>query len=160
WTPISGVPSYTIYRDGSSLANVSGSSFVDFSPPAGQHEYCIESSGPNGLHGATKCCHSAYTLPATPTCAATRDLPGMVKFSWSDVANESGYRLYRDAQVLTELPPDDTVYVDSVLGPHGYCVEAFNDGGKSFRCCETGKGLDFPATAIRLSWGTCSPQVP
>ncbi len=53
---------------------------------------------------------------------------------WFDLAdNESGYKVYRNGELLATLPANSTSYVDNPPfgGPYTYDVVAFNDGGVS-----------------------------
>jgi hypothetical protein len=54
--------------------------------------------------------------------------------SWTDkAANETGYRIYRDGQVIAELPADSTSYLDSIALLAGesveYYLEVYGAGG-------------------------------
>ncbi len=81
-------------------------------------------------------------VPATPILAYRFDCSGgaqiVVTLTWTDKANdESGYRVYRNGIVLTELPANTTTYIDTA--PYtlhttiSYGVEAFNAAGVSGR---------------------------
>ena len=55
--------------------------------------------------------------------------------SWTDKAsNETGYRIYRDGQVITELPANSTSFVDSVALLAGesaeYYLEVYSPSGR------------------------------
>lgn len=55
-----------------------------------------------------------------------------VTLTWKDNANnESGYRVYRDGNLIATLGANVTSYKDhpSYSGPHTYYVQAYNDGG-------------------------------
>jgi hypothetical protein len=55
---------------------------------------------------------------------------------WNDTAtNESGYRVYRDGNLIATLGANATGYTDSPPygGPYTYGVEAFNAAGASSR---------------------------
>ena len=56
--------------------------------------------------------------------------------TWSDKANnETGYRVYRDNQMIIELPANSNAYTDNTTITVGtsvsYSVEAYNDAGAS-----------------------------
>jgi hypothetical protein len=81
----------------------------------------------------------AFMAPRTPSklsanttaCSANEYV---VTITWKDnAANETGYRVYRDGQVIAELGPNASSYVDNppYSGPHTYMVEAFNAVGAS-----------------------------
>jgi len=57
-----------------------------------------------------------------------------ITLSWLDRAdNETGYRVYRDGNLIATLGANSTSYVDDPPfgGPYTYAVEAFNEGGAS-----------------------------
>ncbi|NIS81783.1 MAG: hypothetical protein GTO14_16600 [Anaerolineales bacterium] len=58
-----------------------------------------------------------------------------VTMGWVDVANEDGYRVFRDGQLLATLGKNATSYTDDPpgSGPYTYSVEAFNTAGASER---------------------------
>jgi hypothetical protein len=68
-----------------------------------------------------------------------------VSLEWIDNAeNETGYRIYREGQVLTELAPDSIGYTDQPPygGPYTYLLEAFNEAGASDPASLTEKGCN------------------
>ncbi|MBI5296102.1 MAG: hypothetical protein HY869_11560 [Chloroflexi bacterium] len=99
----------------------------------------------------------AINLPDTPrrftattTCVAIRDSRDsrgvrrvgdkqnfFVYLSWSNIKEESGYRLYRDNILLVELEMDTSQYTDNFIIEKNkamyvvYTLEAFNDNGAS-----------------------------
>ena len=60
---------------------------------------------------------------------------GTVSLQWLDNAdNETGYRIYRSGQMITELPAGSTSYTDAIylgIGPLDYSIRAYNDAGES-----------------------------
>ena len=59
-----------------------------------------------------------------------------MNLTWTDRSNnEEGYRVYRDKQVITSLPPNSTTFVDVAFVATGktlsYSVEAFNNDWRS-----------------------------
>jgi len=87
------------------------------------------------------------TAPATPGAGAPK-APSIQRYDfsctgggraelsirWTDKsANEVGYRIYMNGEVLIELPADSTQYSGSVLLPNGqnaaFNIEAFNETG-------------------------------
>ena len=144
-----------VTRDGVLLTTSTTGIYTDTSPLEGNHMYCASPvSNP-----AESCCVTVTTLPSNTTCSASSDQVGKVTIHWSDSIFETGYRLYRDDQVATELPENDTSYVDVTSGSHTYCVEPFNFGGNAGRSCCQGTAIDIPPIAVRLSWNSCSPQI-
>lgn len=84
-------------------------------PPA------VPPSAPSGLHIAGQVCTGQdYT----------------VTLGWTDTAgNETGYRVFRDGQLIATLGPNAQGFVDSPPygGPYIYGVEAYNAAGASSR---------------------------
>ena len=57
-----------------------------------------------------------------------------INLGWTDNAtNETGYRVYRNAQLIATLGANATSYTDNPpgSGPYSYGVQAFNDVGTS-----------------------------
>lgn len=69
-----------------------------------------------------------------------------VKLTWSDVSNETGYRIYRDGKLLATLGANTISYVDKPPygGPYTYAVEAFNDSGTSAQTTVVEQGCSPP----------------
>lgn len=82
----------------------------------------------------------APTPPAAPqnlaitgeVCSASQYT---VTIGWADVANESGYRVYRDGNLIATLGANATGYTDTPPNyqGHTYGVEAYNAAGTSSR---------------------------
>jgi hypothetical protein len=73
-------------------------------------------AAPSNLQAGTTCTTNQYAVTLT----------------WQDNAdNETGYRVYRDGQLLATLGPNATQYVDNPpgSGPYSYYVEAYNEAG-------------------------------
>jgi hypothetical protein len=60
---------------------------------------------------------------------------GTVSLQWLDNAdNEAGYRIYRNGQVIIELPAGSTSYTDAIylgIGPLEYSIRGYNNSGES-----------------------------
>jgi len=79
----------------------------------------------------------SYSPPARPialtsktSCAAGL---GKIRLSWVDAAdNEDGYRIYRNQELLVELPANSASVVDAVAsaGKYTYVVVAYNVAGE------------------------------
>jgi len=86
---------------------------------------------------------AASNAPAAPAWAAVSNawqyncVPGLmtVSLQWTDRAdNEQGYRVYRNGELLIELPAGSTSYSDQVNtagGTFSYTVSAYNAVGES-----------------------------
>jgi hypothetical protein len=81
------------------------------------------------------------TTPAKPGSSADFNYweyncgGGTVSLRWLDNAdNETGYRIYRNSQMIAELAAGSTSYTDAIylgIGPLGYSIRATNDAGES-----------------------------
>ena len=81
------------------------------------------------------------SVPAKPGSSSSFDYwrydcgGGTVSLQWLDSAdNEAGYRIYRNGQMVAELPAGSTSYGDSIylgIGPLSYSIRAYNDAGES-----------------------------
>lgn len=81
------------------------------------------------------------TTPAKPGSGSTFNYweyncgAGTVSLQWLDNAdNETGYRIYRNGQMIADLPAGSTSYTDSIylgIGPLEYGIRAYNDSGES-----------------------------
>lgn len=65
-----------------------------------------------------------------------------VTLSWNDNANnEKGYRVYRNGEIVIELPANSTLFKETVLYPGGegltYKIETFNEIGTSSGSTDT-----------------------
>jgi streptogramin lyase len=78
--------------------------------------------------------------PVAPgPCGASQNSPDSVVVTWTDVPDETGYNVYRDALLISSPAPNSTSLVDRPSsGQHLYCVEAVNTAGPSSQCCATG----------------------
>lgn len=57
-----------------------------------------------------------------------------VTLRWIDVAdNENGYHIYRNGELIADLPPGSTSYLDTISsgGSLSYSIRAYNDVGES-----------------------------
>jgi flagellar hook capping protein FlgD len=95
---------------------------------------------------------AAAQAPPTPT-NFTATTPGCTEIllSWSDVAGETAYEIYRDGSpnLLALVSADVTSYIDHVAAgePHSYCLVAKNVDGNSSPVCAT---ATFPTSALAV----------
>jgi hypothetical protein len=163
WTAVPSAQTYLVTRDGIPLASVPApaASYKDLRPLLGIHEYCVQATGA-GFDPSDLCCTTAPDafVPANPEgLHASTDLFGKIRFAWQSVDGATQYAISRDGQPLHTSAADETTYVDeAVFGSHQYCLQALNAIGLSGKICTTGAASDTGAF-VRLSWGTCSPQV-
>ena len=84
--------------------------------------------------------------PAVTGVSATDNSSANVTITWTDIADEDGYHVYRDAALIVTLGPDVTSYVDTPApGTYTYCVAAYNDEcGDGTQGCDSGTRLGPP----------------
>jgi DNA-binding beta-propeller fold protein YncE len=163
WTDVSAEDGYKVSRDGSEIAILPANqtSYTDV-PGPGLHTYCVASY--RGPQTSAQCCDvgslSGTMLPAPSPCYATDDRADYVEIGWTTVLGASGYHVFRDYSLLTDLPAVPPVYHDvpATGGPHLYCVQAFKGALTSPSCCDFGTLTSAAGGNVRLSWNSCDPQ--
>ncbi len=94
-------------------------------------------------------------IPA-PCGAAIFNTPTQkgVQLIWSNVAGETGYRIYRNGTLVATVGPDVNQLFDyeyPIPGDYVYCIEAFNADGPSPQCCSA-------ASSSLLAVATVAPE--
>lgn len=84
---------------------------------------------------------SGPAVPRTPLSAVSRGTfwevnctAGTVTLLWLDNSDETGYRVYRNGNVIADQPADHVNYVDSIspaMGEVAYEIRAYNEVGES-----------------------------
>ena len=136
------VTGYTVYRDGSSIATVSGStlSYSDTTVvSATTYQYSVDAFDAAGNHSAASSPASATTPDNPPTVPTglTANAAGstQVDLSWiasTDNVAVAGYTIYRDGTALTTVPDTSLSYSDTGVLPgitYSYAVDAFDGAG-------------------------------
>ena len=136
-----GVAGYTVYRNGSTLATVSGgtTSYRDTSvSPNVTYSYRVAAFDAAGNQSAQSAPASATTTsdtepPTTPAgLTATPIGTSRIDLSWTASTDEigvTGYAIYRDGGHLSNVPGGTTQYTDSGLTAnttYTYTVDAFD----------------------------------
>ena len=104
----------------------------EFTTPSGDFTTVSTVTAPSTAQGGTPKAPSFTTNGWTWFCNGTGQTD--VSLNWKDNASdEEGYRIYRNGELVIELPVDSTFFKESVLYPGGqgllYKVEAFNEVG-------------------------------
>ena len=164
-----GVTGYTVYRGGSMLTTVTGTSYTDSSAqPSTTYSYAVDAFDAAGNHSPVSTAASA-TTPAIPdttapsvpgNVTATASGPSSVIVAWSastDNVGVSGYAIYRDGASIAVVNGSPTAYVDTTTTSgttYTYALDAFDAAGnRSAR--STGVPVTTPA-----SGDTTPPSVP
>jgi chitodextrinase len=135
-----GVTAYRVFRDGTPLATVTGTSYVDTGAPTGQHTYTVtardaagnESPHSNGRTvgvGCTDC-----VPPSAPTgLTVTATTPRSIALSWNaatDNVGVTGYRVYEGSTVVATATGTSTTVSGLAAGStHTYTVAARDAAG-------------------------------
>ena len=143
WADVAFDEGYRVFRNTAQVGSVGPNvtTFVD-TPPPGTYTYCVEAFNTAGV--SPQCCDSGTRLvpPAPPTpspCSASDGSFQNVFITWANVANEDGYRVFRNGVQIASLAANVVSTVDTPpFGTYTYCVEAFNAGGASPQCCDSG----------------------
>ena len=148
WSPSSdnvGVTGYTIYRDGSQIATVGGSStaYQDTTVvPATTYVYTVDAFDAAGNHSAQSTSDSATTPadtqpPSDPSnLAATAVAPTRIDLSWSGSTDDvqlAGYDIFRGGQLLQSIGAV-TTFSDTTVNPsttYSYQVRARDAAGNT-----------------------------
>lgn len=94
----------------------------------------VQASVPGGMMAKLVMQGDLGAPPDAPVLVATANNPGQVSLGWSDLLTETGYALYRDGNLLANLGPNVTGYVDTGLNggtAYAYTLVASNAGGST-----------------------------
>ena len=115
WEPISGMAGkYKIFRNGGNIADLDVLEFIDPVTPGIEYCYTIAAEDTHKTVGpdAEVQCGKGYFAP--PGNFTGRVLRNYTAFNWEPVLAASGYRLYRDNELIFDTP-DVTEHVDTNL---------------------------------------------
>jgi chitodextrinase len=136
------VAGYTIYRDGNTLASVSGTTLA-YTDPTVQtgvtYSYSLDAYDDAGNHSAQSAPVNVTIPdqpPSTPTGLTANAVSAtQVDLAWNastDNTVVSGYTIYRDGNVLTTVAGNILTYSDATVQSgltYSYAVDAFDGGG-------------------------------
>jgi chitodextrinase len=142
-TDNAGVTGYTIYRGGTKLATVSGSTLTygDTTVVGLTHySYTVDAFDAAGNHSAQSTAAGVttpdYTPPSVPTgVTATAAATRKVTVTWSastDNVGVTGYTVYRNGTSVGTVSGTTLVFVDTTVAPstaYSYTVDAFDAAG-------------------------------
>jgi len=138
-----GVTGYTIYRNGSALGTVSGSTLTYNDNSVASlttYSYTVDAFDAAGNHSAQSTAATVTTPDTTPPSVpggltANPVSPGEVDLSWNastDNVGVTGYTVYRNGSVLTTVAASPTSFADTSAGPsttYTYSIDAFDAAG-------------------------------
>jgi len=125
WTAPSGATSYEVFRNGTQLTAVPGTTYTDPSPPTGQVAYTVRAVDSFGQESADSNSASVdntppdTTVPTKPTkLTAGAVTAASVALSWTastDNVGVTGYRIYRNSTLVATTPNATPAYTDTGL---------------------------------------------
>lgn len=135
WNAAAKATGYRLYRDGTLLANQTGTGYADNIGAAGEYSYTLIAYNDDGdSPAATLTVTVVLPPPAPANLRMTARTRTTISLAWDAVSGAEGYRLYRyGVQIYSGA---DTAHTDTGLSaetPYAYAVEAFNSGGTSTR---------------------------
>lgn len=135
WNAAAKATGYRLYRDGTLLADQTGTGYTDNIGSAGEYDYTLIAYNDDGDSPEATLTVTVVLPPSAPAelriTARTRTT---ISLAWDSVAGAAGYRLYRDGvQIYGGTAASYTDTGLSAETPYTYAVEAFNSGGVSGR---------------------------
>lgn len=135
WATSSGATGYRLYRDGTLLADQTGTGYTDNIGAAGEYSYTLIAYNDDGDSPAATL---KVTVVLPPSAPAELRIPARtrttISIAWDAVSGAEGYRLYRDGvQIYGGTAASYTDTGLSTKTPYIYAVEAFNSAGTSSR---------------------------
>ncbi|MEY9907571.1 chitinase [Catenulispora sp. MAP12-49] len=139
WSASTGATGYNVYRGGSKVASVTGTSYTDSGLSAStSYSYTVSATNSAGesaqsaaVTGTTA--GSGTTVPPTPGgLSVTGTTSSSVSLSWTASSGATGYNVYRGGSKVASVT--GTSYTDSGLSAsttYSYAVSATNSAGES-----------------------------
>lgn len=181
WTAAAGAAGYEIWRGGSKIATVSGTSYTNTGLTLGQtYSYQVKAyckAGSVTTYGSLSNAASAKPAPAVPVASASAAAYNKATVRWNAITGASGYEVYRSTtpvggykRIYTASRGSVTSYSNSGLNTgvtYYYQVVAYAKSGKttvyggysaaaSVKCAigsVTGaKASAYDAGSVKLSW--------
>ncbi|MBU1983433.1 hypothetical protein KJ815_03375, partial [bacterium] len=159
WLDLPNESGYYVYRDGGFIAEVSADEqhYPDSDiEPGSTHYYRVSAfnvCGEGVLSDSVQ--GHRYAVPAqVQNVAATTDSCTSVTVTWTDVATEDSFRVYRGGSLIATLAANTLIYRDEPLapGPYTYTVEAMNYCGNApMSAVANGYVADVPAVVQNLA---------
>jgi len=176
WTVVPGATSYQVYRNGTALAQMATSTYVDSTPTAGQlYTYAVRALGVTGVRDSDPSVPDTgwrALSPPTAVAASQGASASSVTVSWTSPAGSvSTYTIYRAIgsaapTVLATVDGSVTSYLDLSGSPstkYMYSVKASGDtgtGASAFSAAAQGwRGAITAPLTVAASDGTSTASV-
>ncbi|RPJ45954.1 MAG: hypothetical protein EHM19_04755, partial [Candidatus Latescibacterota bacterium] len=158
WNAVAHADSYVVFRDGVRIAAVKGTVYQDHGAAPGTYAYTIRSknscgeSGPSAPDAGTR----LPDAPSAPTSPSASDTScHFIELAWGDVANEDGYRVYRDGSPIADLAANTVLFRDAFVTSgvqHSYQIAAHNECGNAFSIAVIGERiLGYPISPVQTA---------
>jgi len=150
WTDVANETGYYVYRNGTQVCNVGANvTCCTDTPPAGTYSYTVAAYSTacgTGPISAPPVSGTRLGPPSQVTgVTATNNGCDNVTICWGDVANESGFYVYRNGSPVCDVPANVTCCTDAPpVGTYNYTVAAHNIA------CGVGPISAPPASGARL----------
>lgn len=158
WIVSAHADSHRVFRNGAWIATVKGNAIIDTQAPPGTYAYTVRAKNFCGesVSSAPEAGTRLPDAPAAPTNPAASDTScHFVLVTWGDVANEQGYRVFRDGQPIADLAANTTLFRDAFVGsgsPHSYQVQSYNSCGSAFSVAVLGERiLGYPDPPVQVT---------
>jgi immune inhibitor A len=136
WTAVGGATGYRVYRNGTQIGSDLGSGTTSYNDaaanPGTSYSYTVAALSGSCLGPASNGSSGARMVtPAQVTdVSATTTHCGDIVVTWSDLSNETAYRVYRNGtQIGSDQPANTTNFTDTSPTPgvsYNYAVAALN----------------------------------
>lgn len=135
WDSTAKATGYRLYRDGTLLADQTGTGYTDNIGAAGEYAYTLIAYNDDGDSPEATLTVTVVLPPSVPAelrmTARTRTT---ISLAWDAVSGAEGYRLYRGGvQIYSGTVSSYTDTGLSTETPYTYAVEAYNSAGTSSR---------------------------
>ena len=113
WRQLSDILEYVIYRDNNEIDRVTNTKYIDKVIPGKTHAYNIlpiKNDQSNGTRSVTEYGKRLMPFPLNIKAEANKN---MVTLSWDEVKDATGYKVYRDDELIQSAP--ENLYADYKL---------------------------------------------
>ena len=113
WTAVESAVNYKIYRNTNYLADSPEPSFIDNVKPEIQYKYSVAAEDMYQTIGPPAIVQSSKAWFAPPSNFTGDIIKNKITLNWPPVTGVSGYRLYRDGDLIFDTK-DGNTYIDSL----------------------------------------------